>query len=553
MSAAHLGKTRTEETRRKLSAALKGKPLSEETKRKISEAGRGKIPWNKGKPSPMKGKTLNEEHRQKISAALKGKPGRPPWNKGLKSLAVLLLIASPLRAQVVQVTGGSSTLFNASGGGATLYLRGSETEVGAGLVNGHLGLDFAERFNHPGWQTTVGDSFFNATVGQTGLSQSVRGVTLSREDVTVFAGLTGTTFATPFFQTARASHGSAGFYYHPHLKLKTQGPPPRGAGSVGPGGTWQATLLGVSSGTALADVSWQHGDFSLGGGGGLLAKHTLAQARAQYHWNGHLTLSSNFLRYRGSTLATVMGAFGLGPLSIYATELGGTRSGQVFGGNLRPLGWLDVGANYLRYKGSANLTLNTGQRLGRRIIVREFAARDGMGRWNISVGGGFNTNRFSIDINRQSFITPLGKAPIQQSLVINVRVTLPWRSITINSASGLLPDGRWRWGAYGGTFIGSGLGSPDHAGSYHSSGKYLITGQVVDKKGQPVSGAALKIGKDMTFSDSSGRFFLRVKRKHAVALAVLPGEFTGPGHWRAVIAPGDAAPGDPIVITVEKE
>jgi len=118
------------------------------------------------------------------------------------------------------------------------------------------------------------------------------------------------------------------------------------------------------------------------------------------------------------------------------------------------LGWLDLGATYMRYKGSANLALSTGQRFGRRIIVREFASRDATGRWNVSLGGGFNTNRFSVDVNRQSFITPLGRAPIQQAIVISVHVQLPWHSITLNSASGLLPDGKWRYGVDGGTFIG---------------------------------------------------------------------------------------------------
>lgn len=97
-----------------------------------------------------------------------------------------------------------------------------------------------------------------------------------------------------------------------------------------------------------------------------------------------------------------------------------------------------MGATYLRYHASDNLTLSTGQRLGRRFILREFASRDGTGRWNVSFGGGFASNHFSVDVNRQSFITPLGRAPIQQSLVVSVHVTLPWRSITVNSASGFI-------------------------------------------------------------------------------------------------------------------
>tara|TARA_Y100000780_G_scaffold133768_1_gene120330 strand:+ start:50 stop:355 length:306 start_codon:yes stop_codon:yes gene_type:complete len=60
----HLGKTHSEETKRKMSEAHKGKKHSEETKRKMSEAKMGRIPWNKGK-SP------SEETKRKMSEAQK--------------------------------------------------------------------------------------------------------------------------------------------------------------------------------------------------------------------------------------------------------------------------------------------------------------------------------------------------------------------------------------------------------------------------------------------------------------------------------------------------
>jgi hypothetical protein len=342
----------------------------------------------------------------------------------------------------------------------------------------------------------------------------------------------------PFFRAATGQHAGTGLNYR-HKFTRSFG-------------LSSLALVDGPKYTALADASWQHRDLSLGAGGGWLENRSLWQARAQYHWDGHLSLSANFLRYQGLTTATVMGAWGLGPLSIYATELAGTRSGQVLGGNLRTLGWVEMGATYLRYHASDNLTLNTGQRLGRRIVVREFASRDGTGRWNVSIGGGFVSNRLSVDVNRQSFITPLGRAPIAQSLVVNVRVVLPWRSITLNSASGLLPDGRWRYGADGGAFIGNGLGSPGNRATSAHQGEYLITGSVLDDKGQPVSGAAIRLGKDLVFSDNTGVFFWRVKHERAVSLAVVPSEFCVPGAWEVVTAPERAIPGEPVRIVVRR-
>lgn len=87
MSEAHKGRVFTEEHRKKLSEARKGKyvgekhPLysksrSEETRRKLSEA-------NKGENHPFYGKSHSEETRRKQSEANKGKNiGKKWWNDG---------------------------------------------------------------------------------------------------------------------------------------------------------------------------------------------------------------------------------------------------------------------------------------------------------------------------------------------------------------------------------------------------------------------------------------------------------------------------------------
>ena len=71
-----LGKHRSEETRKKMSAAKKGKHHSEETCKKIAEAN--------------KGKHRSAETRQKMSEARKGKPtcikGKHWYNNGVKSI-----------------------------------------------------------------------------------------------------------------------------------------------------------------------------------------------------------------------------------------------------------------------------------------------------------------------------------------------------------------------------------------------------------------------------------------------------------------------------------
>lgn len=56
----NFGKSKTEETRRKMSESAKGRKMSEEARQKISDAGKGRVPWNKGKKT-------SDEVKRKIS------------------------------------------------------------------------------------------------------------------------------------------------------------------------------------------------------------------------------------------------------------------------------------------------------------------------------------------------------------------------------------------------------------------------------------------------------------------------------------------------------
>ena len=60
---------------------------------------------------------------------------------------------------------------------------------------------------------------------------------------------------------------------------------------------------------------------------------------------------------------------------------------------------------------------------------------------------------------------------------------------------------------------------------------------MVDPSGQPVSGAAILIGKTLAFSDSSGKFLVRMKSTGEVSLQVSLDDFTAPGAYAVVSAP----------------
>jgi hypothetical protein len=70
-------------------------------------------------------------------------------------------------------------------------------------------------------------------------------------------------------------------------------------------------------------------------------------------------------------------------------------------------------------------------------------------------------------------------------------------------------------------------------------GRYLVRGVVRDEAGAPVEGAALELGSEVTFTNSSGEFFLRVRRPDRYTLAVKLEEFLLPGRWQVVQAPAE--------------
>jgi len=437
----------------------------------------------------------------------------------------------------VQLAGGSSTLYEASGGGATVFWPNFNLDFGGGLVNGTPAVNVAAKFLWRGWDTTVGNQAFNSTVGSAGLFTNVLGLTLAKKDLVLFAGDVQPLLGGSFFKGTRLGlRGGAGSFYHHRFKSG-----------------WGVSSLAVASGaklTSLGDVGYHRGNFDADGGGGWLLSKSLSQARMTYRFDGHLALSTNFLRTQGATFATIMGATGIGHVSVYLSKILGSRQGETYGGNVR-VGIFDAGASYIAFKGNTSLGISLGERLGRHFILREYATRS-QGRWGVSLGGGFTTNRFSIDVSQSTFFVPFGNAPLQRSLLATLHLQIPWRSVSLNLASGVTPDGKIRYGIDGTTFIGEGLGAQRSDHSYHSAGKYLITGTVVDERGQPVSGAAVRVGKELVFSDVSGSFFLHVKREGAVTLAVVPDEFTSPGYWVGITVPQQAAPGEQIRIVVRR-
>ena len=128
----------------------------------------------------------------------------------------------------------------------------------------------------------------------------------------------------------------------------------------------------------------------------------------------------------------------------------------------------------------------------------------------------------------------------QQALALNasLRVKGP---LQITAASNVAPDGHLRYAIGMSTYLYrlSGMAMNANSPDSFSISKYVIQGVVLDDQGAPVEGAALRIGKQVAYTDSSGRFMLRFSKRGSFPFSLAPEEFLTNGVYQVVSAPSE--------------
>ena len=156
-------------------------------------------------------------------------PNRAPISLGPSlALAAVLALHPPVVAQIIQIGGGSSTLFDAQGGAVTIQSENSRTIMGAGLVGGQFGYGASAAFRRGDYNFLLGDNpipinlptdvFDNVHYFMSrgaGVSTSKMGWRLS-----VFAGAIAEGLSTPFFPAAKTDAGAGLIYLDRSLTEK---------------------------------------------------------------------------------------------------------------------------------------------------------------------------------------------------------------------------------------------------------------------------------------------------------------------------------------------
>ena len=160
------------------------------------------------------------------------------------------------------------------------------------------------------------------------------------------------------------------------------------------------------------------------------------------------------------------------------------------------------------------------------------------GQTTFAFGGNFTSNRLMLQADYQNIYLPFRPAhPFEQALALNasVRVIGPMQ---ITAASNVDPTGHLRYTFGMSTYMYrmSGMISSARSETF-SIAKFLVQGVVKDDQGNPVEGAALHIGKEVVYSDSTGAFLVRMGKHGPFPLSVAPDEFITNGAYETVSTP----------------
>ncbi len=508
----------------------------------------------------------------------------------------LLFPSAPVRAQtVVEVQGGGSSLNGGYGGTANFWRSNVDGWIGLGYLDGFRAGAFLRTAVKKDTLRIGNDALvmrLPTDVFTPGFNLLVQGISFTggnaRSSYLAFGGASSAGLGAPSFQASSVEEPMGALFLQHR---------------VAPTVRLTATALLADQQTALPGVQWQPTPdlttaLVAGVGSGrpyaassvVLRQGPLA-VKASYAWNPD--------RFRRAAVATpnqtevdrenIMVTYELSPeLSVgagrqnFVQDSADSKPAIRAAGNTLFAGgvWQDTrltaGLYDSRSEGISNLSsyFAIGRQVAHWLDAEVFLLQsrpEGMPavttplvnlRWRLSSRVGLS-QQISLHSGRPtvlfgaSLMTPIGDftadyqvvhqplqptSPFRSALNLTARLQLGKYSTRVGTY--VQPDGSVDYSASGSTFLymGSfGGAQPQQVGGRMA--RYVIRGTVRDEAGNPVEGAAVDIGGEVVFSNSTGAFFVRVGRPRRSPVKVLTEEFLLPGQWEVVSAPAEAEAG----------
>lgn len=504
-------------------------------------------------------------------------------------------VVTELPAQVFQLSGGASDLYEAQGGMITARGASYDASISAGVIAGRF-VGGANLTKTLGKQTYVlGDDYirfqlptdiFDTSHYLIAVGGGVQGKFLGT-DLFAFGGATSADFNSPLFEGVRAED-PAGILFLKRQLLERL--------------SLSTKMVFSNRTTAIQSLEWQPADkvtVAVSGGVGanqpysaasLSLQRTFIDVKAAYIEAGNqfhrvaisaplmsepdrenvlvtlkpthfFTLSGgrqNYLTPLGNTQTNVRSTvnqassglevkgIGLSGSIFHSTYLANSNTATAFTADRSLFSRLHATASYLESRPNdaaktRAFVANLNEVLTPRLSVSQVINRS-QGQTTVSFGGAFLSNIASVSAEYQTYYVPERNAsPFEQALIVDVQMHL-FRGITLHGATFVDPEGKLRYTAdaqamaarQGGLGVADGQETLAHA----AIGTSLLRGSVVDGNGRPVAGAALLIDKLLVYTDEEGIFFVRERKPHQHELKVLTDQFLDGGSWEVVSAPG---------------
>ena len=513
-------------------------------------------------------------------------------------LLAIVMMAQGARAQVFRVQGGESTLLNAQGGSVEFKAPEYDGVLGLGYFDGRFEFGGNTRYQSHGYTMLAGDENIPFTLPTDVFDAShyfsARGLgatrTYENDRFYAFAGATSTWMGTGFFNAASSDSPAGVFFYehkwNPQLKFFSRNIVSNTQTSL-QGVEWRARKWLKTAVTAGLGSNQKYFASSLD------AETDKLAFKASYVLTGDRfervtvisPLSSEMnkenvqLLYKPNPYFSVTTAhenileplvvggpmqqasvnqfstdfhvqriyFGMG---LFSSDAAGRKStGENLYVGRRITQRIEVNGNYFTSApqgatAAEKTTILSGtvrENFSSRFSLLQLISRTA-GQTTYAFGGDFTSNRLQLRVDYQNVYLPFRPTnPFEQALAVNasIRVRGP---LQVSVVSNVDPTGHVRYSFGANTYLYRLRGMAANAVSpdSFSIAKYLIQGVVKDELGNPVEGAALHVGKEIAYTDSSGRFQVRVSKHGPYAISVVPDEFLTNTTYEVDSAPAQA-------------
>jgi len=203
---------------------------------------------------------------------------------------------------------------------------------------------------------------------------------------------------------------------------------------------------------------------------------------------------------------------------------------------------------------STNVSVTISERLTQRLALTQVITR-ASGHTSISLGGELVTNPVRARIEYRTMFVPVASGnAFQQAMIVQTEI-LPAGNLRFNVGTHVRPDGRVFYRISAGTWLNS--SGVNNSVTPVRMPRYMIRGRVIDEEGETVAGAALRIGKELVFTNSEGEFFVRVKNDAAQDIRIETGEFLTVHRYEGVrqlerVTPAEAVQAVPVTLVVRR-